>query len=352
MRTKIFSIITLFLVLFVFACISKKEIVKAFNKNGTVKVTVNTWEDDTMYLYKSGNNPFPMKTDSRWQLSFTKDTGKKIRCTAIKNFSSVIMLQKTFILNNSKWEKEKHELIYSKKFRWFYTLYTYKETFSNINPFDIPVADYLSTEELRLWMSRDDEFATGVKNKKSDSLNTAIDNKAEKWLKACYKKELVDNLTKAFEILKDPDLKPSLIQENIDTILSLCPGDYTTKRLIAAMAGYFRNENVHKLLDDKYSFINTTEKKYNAIADNFHEAAIFKIILPGNLVSNNAEKIKHDTLCWSVTAYKFFFNNYELKATSRIINHWTLWVTAILLVILIGIIYFKLKKDTTVHRNS
>ncbi len=346
MKTKIFSISLLILFITVFACISKKEIIKKFNNNGTIEVTVNTFENDTNYLHNYSINPFPMKPDKRWALSFTRDTGKKIRCTAVKDFSSLIMLQKTFILNNSKWEKLNYKLSFKKKFRWFYTNYCYNETFFKINPFDLSPKDFLSDEEMQLWKNRDDELVTRVNNKRTDSINSVIDNKAENWLKSSFKRELVLNLKKALEILNDPLLKPSMIEDNIDTILNLCPGDYSTKKLIAAMAGYFQDEKVYLLLGNRFSFLNATEKKYESILDNFHEEAVFKTILPGTIIENNATKINDDTLCWSVTAYKFFFNNYELKATSRVINRCAYWVTGVIILLIIGFVVLKRQPKT------
>jgi hypothetical protein len=255
------------------------------------------------------------------------------------------MLQKTFILNNSKWEKLSHELKFRKKFLWFYTIYDYNEIFHRINPFDLSTDGFISENEIRMWKSRDDALVTNIYDKKTDSINSAINDKAENWLKACFKMELVSNLKKALEILNDPNLKPSLIADNIDTILNLCPGDFNTKKLIAAMAGYFRDKNVYKLLDKKFSFLNNTEKRYKLIVDNFYEEAVFKIVMPGTLTGNNAQKMKHDTLCWSVTAYKFYFDNYELKARSRIANIWTFWVTGIIIILISGIVYINRKPD-------
>jgi hypothetical protein len=345
MKTKITAILILFLV--VFACISRKEIIKRFDKNGTIEVTVNTYEEDTNYLHNRNVNPFPMRTDQRWNLSFKRDTGNKIRCTAIRNFSSLIMLKKNFNLNNSKWEKSPHELYFKKKFRWFYTYYVYTEIFYKINHFDLSPKGYLTPEEIEIWKKRDDALIKNVYDKKNDSLNSAINDKAENWLKDCFKKELVINLKKALEILNDPSLKPSIIESNIDTILRLSPGDFSTKKLIAAMAGYFRNEKVYQLLDKKYSFINSSETTYRSVVDNFYEEAVFEIIMPGRIIKNNAEKINHDTLCWSVTAYRFFFSDYELKATTRVVNNWSLWVTGILIVLLTGILikFWKPGKD-------
>jgi hypothetical protein len=334
MKTRIVCIVAVILFFILFACVSKKEIIKNFKPGVTVEVTVNTYEEDTNYLHNRCINPFPMKTDNRWNLSFTRDTGKKIRCTAVRNFSSFVMLKKTFILNNSKWENLSHSVSFKKKFRWFYTTYCYNEVFYRVNPFDLPVGKFLTRDELQSWKNRNDALENFSYDKKTDSLNSIVNEKAENWLKECCKLQLVSDLNKAFEILQEPSLKPALIATNIDTILKLCQGEFNTKKIIAAMAGFYRNEKIYQLLDKKFYFIYRTEKTYKSIEDNFYEEAVFKTIMPGVLVEENAKKKMHDTLCWSVTAYKFFFNDYELKAQSRMINYWAFVVTGILLLLL------------------
>jgi len=44
-----------------------------------------------------------------------------------------------------------------KRFRWFHTLFTYRETYKDHNPFKrVPISDYLSEEDLALYYINED----------------------------------------------------------------------------------------------------------------------------------------------------------------------------------------------------
>ena len=66
--------------------------------------------------------------------------------------------------------------------------------------------------------------------------------------------------------------------------------------------------NIYKPADD--SFVNT-------------------ILMPGELLTSNAQKIEENVCTWEVRFEKFFINDFEMFAESRMINRWAI-ITSIL----------------------
>jgi hypothetical protein len=322
-----------------------REIYIQFNRNCSGKIAITVINSDTSYLTSHQKNPFPVKVNKLWIINYSKDTGKYFRYKAIRDFSSLDTLKNIFCFNNSDWENLKHTINFYKKFRWFYTIYEYNEEFQKVNPFKVPVSKYLSTKELKIWEEEDDEFKLIKDTVKKNKIKNAIDEKINLWLSECYIEEFLKvtdsiissdtTFNKSIQILK---LKDTIVKKiNIKS-------DIDFKTIVKFIANFYNNRRIEQVLLPQTDTILNKIDKNNNLLDYFSENYKFKILMPGKLFESNSNKIVKDTLVWEVTAYKFFFENYKLKAKSRTRNDWTVYLSVFIILLIPGYYYIKRRK--------
>jgi hypothetical protein len=173
MKKSIVGIIMFMLALLFYGCPNGEgpyEIYTSINSDGSCYREFIRSTDSAFVAGDTSKNPFPMKLDSTWKVTFYKrmadDTSRfknlpagktymqngieyAIFAVAKKEYASVESLAKSFRFNDSDWDSLVTKISFNRKFRWFYTYYDYCETYPTINPFKIiPITDYLSKEEI------------------------------------------------------------------------------------------------------------------------------------------------------------------------------------------------------------
>jgi hypothetical protein len=210
------------------------------------------------------------------------------------------------------------------------------------------VAKYLTDDEIARY--------TGIKKRfaKKDSLSTKqamelIEKKVMEWLGQSLYEEYF-NITVTYLTVIHVNSKDSLkliaakdsIYSELRKTEEISPAHY-----IDACCSYMHNDAYQNLLIPKSKSAEEF-KKYEKVFDIFGDEFNYKLLMPGTIVTSNAEETHVDTLSWKLTAYKYFFHNYQLTAKSRTINFWTLWVTLGFLVLLIGGVILK-NKSAKIH---
>jgi hypothetical protein len=104
--------------------------------------------------------------------------------------------------------------------------------------------------------------------------------------------------------------------------------------LDSAKLEQFKSAVKNAYLDDKYQdqlFADLGNEHYN------------QVIMQGQLVDTNAEKIEGDTLVWLMSSMKFIDSDYTMFAESRFTNLWAYIVSGIILVVAMIIPFLKKK---------
>ena len=83
------------------------------------------------------------------------------------------------------------------------------------------------------------------------------------------------------------------------------------------------------------------EKRLNFFTTAYNGKYVHSITLPWTVISSNADSIKANTLYWSPPAIKFLLQDYTMTARARKMNMWQVTLSAIVVLVTLGLCLFK-----------
>lgn len=314
------------------------------------------------------SNPFNITLDSTWEVSWsyitpeyqtnwplqswTWDTAHKhetLNVRAKRNYASVEDMAKNFRLapGQHTWSNLIPEYYFGKKFRWFYTYYTYREKYPKIKTLDrIPLERYLSQKESEFWFNGNLEMIQGLNGIEIKELTEKIDGNFNKWFSHNILDEQHHYLVEHYgEITGAPDKGMFIAMK--DSLIHLClnDGNKETKEAIIA-------EIADKLFKTKafsaFNYQNKTNKMKELEEEilqrfftYFTDKLNYHLILPGKVLKADKAIVSGDTIAFNLTAERLVYSDYEIGATSRKANTWAFVLTGIIVLLAVGSMFVR-----------
>ncbi|MFH1195189.1 MAG: hypothetical protein V1720_05725 [bacterium] len=327
MKSKILTRLLLAGTVFILFSCKEYHITTKINEDGSCERIIIIKSDS-----QSGedyDSMFPFDKSWKKTTSQNPDDSLKYVETYSKKFDSVEDLNRWLKKNSLL----KTEASLEKKFRWFYTYYTYTETYKKTNPFkQLPFEDYLSKEEIEKLYAGD--------------INEDLSKKLDRYGAACMLNELFDSL--AVEMKNFSELNPELLKQNEEEISNvLSSGGDELQAFMEELESIYKTKTIWELKDEIVRIKTAIENKAEALWK-IQSSFSNDIIMPGLLLETNAKNINGNKLTWKFEAVHFTYVDYKMTAQSRAANDWAMILTAVLVVLFImAIIYaaFKRKKN-------
>ena len=136
------------------------------NRDGSCVRSISVETRDSAFIAGDTTaNPLPIQLDTTWTVEcyngqqkvtwpvvnfalFQTDTLPRLTIVASRRFPSVEAMAENFHFNHGLWSVCKPSIIFKKEFRWFYTYYSYTETYPPFSVLTkIPLDHYLTSEE-------------------------------------------------------------------------------------------------------------------------------------------------------------------------------------------------------------
>lgn len=229
-----------------------------------------------------------------------------------------------------------------KKFMWFYTYYTFTETFNNYSHIlNVPADRYsLSDDMISFWLTGKPELAQGLAGIDAIDKLSPIETKFNKWITACFYSELIDIFINNYESITDAPISKEQFIANKDSVLAFIDKSgiviFDLKGKNDPINDYYKTDkydsenhkqweiyNSVRYLEEKYMLIFTT--KYN-----------FKLVMPGKIESVSVGTIDNNTAQYTIQAKAFAYKDYTFSATSRKTNAWAFVISALIIAVAIG----------------
>ena len=373
-------------ILFVVSCKQPGDVLTVINSDGscyrefTVKGDPQFLRGDTIAKL----SPFPVEIDSTWKITWkyknsklridypipksacdsivkdikqskepkkrgiTENTTPDLLVFARHNYKSVDELAKQFKLKPSHpWSNMKVKYSFEKKFRWFYTYYTYQEVYPKIKiNFETPIEKYMSKDEAQFWFTGKPDILKGMNGVEIREYIGEIEDHYNKWFaqnnwNAEYK-VLIDN----YEQLLEKPVSKKQLELMKDTIFNSNTRSFPDFDMEKCLNNYFKTEAFSSLWKDDNSPMKRYEKDFNnqEFVEYFGESFTYKLILPGKILQSTDATIQGDTLSWRLTAYRMIPADYIIGAQSRKTNIWAFILTGIIMAIAIGSFFWKPKR--------
>ncbi len=278
--------------------------------------------------------------DSSWSIKDTFELNENKDTTwlqiAEKTFSSVDGINSLYAADSSTNREFVRQASFSKKFRWFTTVYTYTEKVEKILDHGYDPADYFSGEELEYFYLP--ESVAGARENGPDSLHVReveaqTDTIGEQWMGM----SLVSEWTIEFAELaakrtgweqdkqalegKETALFDQLKVFASDSTKNGNPETVVNKVILVVLGDEFCKKYKPEI-DSSLADVMT---KFGE-AMSFHGYDI-KTVMPGELVETNGFITDKGEVLWGLKMEHFFSRDYEMRAESKTTNHWA-WVVS------------------------
>ena len=368
-----FKLLFLGIILLLASCKQHNDMLTRINADGSCYREFN--ENANQAFLKGSklakDNPFPVDLDSSWQLSWTCNNAKfradfplskavydsifsqkkgnpkivdkkpnaDVIITARRNYKSVEEMDKLFRLKKSeKWSdlKVKHKL--ETQFRWFYTYYTYTETYPNIkNNLEIPIGKYMTKDEAMYWFTGQPNVLQGMNGVEAREYVGKIEDGFNLWFAQNMWNAEFKVLVENYDKLKNPPVSTLRLIQLRDSIFNKSSKNFMDIKMEQALNEYFKTKVFSVLWKVENNPMKKFEEAYLEHTIGYFETEFnYKLILPGKVTQPGNAIINGDTLTWKLTAYRFIPADYVIQAQSRKVNVWAFLLTGLIILIAVG----------------
>jgi hypothetical protein len=235
--------------------------------------------------------------------------------------------------------------ILEKRFRWFYTYYTFKTVYPCISDkIPVPINQYMTKDEQKVWFQEDFSAYGGMNGYELNDVLDMLEDKFFRW----YSRNIYEVYLETVYSLaghSDSNLYVSQLPAIKDTLFQM---------INPQKDDLLNNEKINQKLDQYFNttyFSDFYEENKQQIKEKFEECFSelftkdikYELIISGKLISANTSLINQDTLTWNITAMRLIPDNYELTAISRTVHPWA-FIVVIFFIILSVYCLMKVKK--------
>lgn len=330
MKTKkiLYTLLAMALVLSACREINVKTIV---NEDGSFKrvITLRGDSSDAVKL----NLPYPV--DESWTRECYPDTTEDVFvCVLSKTYKNDRQLNED-LDQDTTWRKQiERDIEVSKRFMFFYSFITYKETYKAANPVKHhDYHPYLNQEQL--------DFLSGRKipiNQSDSAILSTAEAFSEEYFLDALTREVMESLEKGIEKSEDPVLKKFELEQYRDSIASRMAeyADEDLEQYFGDLASWTDEKAFEKLAYIEPPIFENVENKIR-LFENLLMAEEYsvEVVMPGLITATNSTEMVGNTVSWNVQSMSFFFEDYEMMVESRVINNWAFWLSGVVLFILL-----------------
>ncbi len=296
-----------------YSCNHEERTTTKINRDGSCERTV------VVKSVSDTASSFLVPMDKSWDIRVEGDTEKVY--VASKRFDDVNQM------NNEYRDPSKFgiDIRFEKKFRWFFTYFTYQETYKPCFQIQrIPIQTFLTKEEYA-------QYENGDTSK-------ALKKRMDEFFDANVFEEFYSQLADSVESLHDPSLPVSIfiakkqkidfhdidVEKNTDDFIK-----YLERILGLKLKGKLERQidGITKSIDAKVQFMINAGGNYNN-----------EVVIPGIVLNTNANTVEGNKVVWHFNEDKFTFISYTMTVESRIANPWATYATGAVLIVIVALL--------------
>lgn len=328
------------IVLSVFSCNTSYRMVTSVKKNGTVKREVYARADSAFLAGDKSKNPF-LFDFSDWNLSIlaypieNELFGKKEKFNVKieKEVSSLGLYSESvkYAPEVKTFVTPKESL--SKKFKWFYTYYTFQCNYAKLQYYaPISIDKYLTKEEQILWTQGNLSGYSILNGFEMADLLSGLEEKFTKWYSHnCFELSIIELEKIARTGIIDNEEKEKIFTKLYDQKKDdICP-----EITYDALDKYYSTNYYSNFYLTYKDSINNGFDQATSIIDYIGITIRYELLVPGTLINSNTQVDEQGTLIWKVDGMRLLFNDYTLTAEYRNPNIWSFVVSILVAIVAI-----------------
>ena len=311
-----------------------------------------TWERSWSVLgADSVRYPVPLteaQLDSLQALDLSKPLGNLLMVHAKKNYKSVEeMSAEIYRADRShliKVEGIKASSQLEKRFKWFYTDYTFTETFAykDSTLFPIPLSRFLTADTASYWFTGQPDLTRNCSGAEMKEMLDDIEKKVSQWSNANWFYEICNVIIENYDKVQNPPVSKERFASVRDSlVMQPC--------VLNANEGDGRKENITVQIDkafpsDAYTqFLQSYEGGLGQYGPLLSFGTNYDLVMPGRVLDAGMGQYDGDVIHYRLGAERMIPGAYTISATSRVTNIWAFIVTFLVIILAIGSFFYRRK---------
>ena len=286
------------------------------------------------------------KLDSLQELDLSKPLGNYLMAHAKKEYQSVeemsAHLYKAERHHLQEVENIKANSTLEKHFKWFYTDYTFSETFVYDGPalFPIPLDRFLSADTASFWFTGQPDLTCHCSGAEQKDMLDDIEKKIGQWTNANWFYEICNVIIANYDQIQNPPVSKerfSIVRDSL--VMMPC--------VLNANEGEGLGDNITNLLEktfqsDAYKqFLQTNESGFKQYEQLLSFGNNYDLQMPGTVIDAGMGQYDGDVIHYRLGGERLIPGAYTITATSRVTNVWAFVITILVVLLAIGSLFFR-----------
>ncbi|UKK59109.1 hypothetical protein L6470_12190 [Prevotella communis] len=295
--------------------------------------------------------PVPLteaQLDSMQELDLNKPLGNMLLVHAKKTYDSVEEMSAELYRSDNhhlkKVEGIKATSTLEKSFKWFYTDYTFSETFTYEGEpiFPIPLSDFTSADTASFWFTGQPDLTQYLSGAEQKELLDKIEKKISQWSNANWFYEICNIIIDNYDSIQNTpvskerftSLRDSLVMQ--PSVLNAVEEDSNPKAFLSSIEGILHT-------DVYTNFLKTYEGGPAQYAQLLSFGYPYDLVMPGTVTDAGMGEYDGKVIHYQLGGERLISGPYTITASSRVANVWAYIVTALIILLALGSLFLRKK---------
>ena len=299
-----------------------------------------TW---SMIGSDSLRHPVPItkaQLDSLQELNPDKELSDSLMVHVKKQFATVQDMSDNLLMAEGFKANSKLE----KSFKWFYTDYTFTETFVYDGPaiFPIPISRFLSADSASYWFTGQPNLTRNYSGAEQKEMLDKIEAKINQWLNANWFAEICKTIADHYDMVKNPPVcKETFVSQCNELAMHpdvLNDTDDKVDNFKKVLDNHFHSDAYYELLNS--DTLDSSREEYGSFLS---FDTNYDLVMPGKVMDAGMGEYDGHVIHYRVSGGRTIPNDYKysISATSRVTNIWAFVVTFLVIALAIGSFFIR-----------
>ena len=237
----------------------------------------------------------------------------------------------------------------NKHFRWFYTDYTYKETLAITDIeqiFPVPLDRFVRADSASYWFTGEPNLSAGLTGAEQKELLDGIEANISHWLNACTMSFVYAHVWQNYDEVKNPpvskeqflDLKDSIVMSPAVAKMDLFDNIGQVSNIIR---DFYHSDAFTPLFSDSTRWQRLLETKYKSYGKLVTMKPMLDYMMPGKVIDAGNGIVEGNVVHYKFSGERLIPHPYNVTITSRVTNVWAFVVTALVILLAIGCLFYR-----------
>ena len=236
-----------------------------------------------------------------------------------------------------------------KRFRWFYTEYTFTETFYCVgDTFKLPATNYADKAEISYWFTGQPNLIAGMSGAEASQKLGDMEPKITKWLNDNLFKTGFDFIVANYDSIANPPVsREQFIQlhDSLAKYLLAHDDEILAINVEDALRDFFHSNAYAMFFDEDNPLGEKLNKEFMNRLNIFWFNVPYTLSMPGKVTDAGNGTLQPDgTILYPFTGERLIPQDYTITATSHVAHIWAYIVTLLIILLAIGSFLYRRKR--------